>query len=828
MSNLNSMSTRLFETLTFNGFINTTGLATRLDDPSNTLLDLVCVKNFIDNTRLAGVIPIDISDHFIPFAIFSLNNPEPKQPDFFKRRLHNEENLNKFETAMSRESWDSILDSQDINFCFSLLTRTFLKHYSEQIPEERVRFNKRVMPIQKYMTPDLLRSRLEKLKLFRKSKSRSSTHEDVERYKSYLSAYNKSRNKAKKVYFRKRVRDVKGDPRGLWNILKETIGLKNKAKEVEYLEINGQRVEGSVNIANAFNFEFSNIGARLTPEIPFTSKSFYDYLPERYNTNLFFPPINDEILLHFINLIQPKKSYDDDNISMFMINRVKMHLIKPLVHIFNLSFALGVVPDGMKCSRTIAIHKGGVLTLVDHFRGVSLINSFSKIQERIVYSRLLDYLENKNFFYKHQYGFRKNYSTVHCVNMLVNKVSEALASGKVAMAILVDVRKCFDMVDRSILLKKLEHYGVRGRCLDWFKSYFSGRCQRVFFKGINSSTLEDIIYGVLQGSVLGVLLFLIMINDLGLCCKNLIALIFADDNCAYLFADSLDELIDLANHEVPRLIEWYSANRLLIHPDKTKTILFTTPSKNLNLSFDEIQLRSNFPVYINLNNENENDPSKISNLKLISYNGEEKYAKHLGVLIDPILSYKSHFEKLYKKVNRAVFSLKQMKHLLDREHLMLLYNAYIKSAIEYACALFSGLPASMLKPIIILQKRAIRIIFGAGYRAETADFFRELGILPLDKLIEFNIGKIMFDYKKGRLPNSFNNTWKLNSEHHVRNLRNNNDFFIRTLPTEFLKNLPLYKFPDIWNKLPNQIKLIDNRKQFMKDYKQLLLNSIRF
>jgi hypothetical protein len=77
-----------------------------------------------------------------------------------------------------------------------------------------------------------------------------------------------------------------------------------------------------------------------------------------------------------------------------------------------------------------------------------------------------------------------------------------------------------------------------------------------------------------------------MINDLGLCCKNLIALIFADDNCAYLFADSLDELIDLANHEVPRLIEWYSANRLLIHPDKTKTILFTTPSKNLNLSFD--------------------------------------------------------------------------------------------------------------------------------------------------------------------------------------------------------------------------------------------------
>ena len=114
INNLHSFSTLLFETLSFSGFINTTGLATRLDDPSYTLLDVVCVKNFINNTRLSGVLPIDISDHFVPFSIFSLENPEPEQPEFFKRRLHNPTNLNNFAIAMSLEGWENILASEDI------------------------------------------------------------------------------------------------------------------------------------------------------------------------------------------------------------------------------------------------------------------------------------------------------------------------------------------------------------------------------------------------------------------------------------------------------------------------------------------------------------------------------------------------------------------------------------------------------------------------------------------------------------------------------------------------------------------------------------------
>ena len=134
----------------------------------------------------------------------------------------------------------------------------------------------------------------------------------------------------------------------------------------------------------------------------------------------------------------------------------------------------------------------------------------------------------------------------------------------------------------------------------------------------------------------------------------------------------------------------------------------------------------------------------------------------------------------------------------------------------------------MLEPIILLQKKIVRIICGLGYRDSTADYFRELNILPLDKLIEYNVCKLMFDYRNRKLPSSFTGTWKLNSEMHERTLRNNDDFFIRTLPTEFLKNLPLYKFPAVWNNLPAELKIINNRTQFLNELRTILLNSIRF
>ena len=138
---------------------------------------------------------------------------------------------------------------------------------------------------------------------------------------------------------------------------------------------------------------------------------------------------------------------------------------------------------------------------------------FSKFLERIVDNRLINFLNKNDILSRNQYGFRKNYSTAHALIQLYDKISSALDDKKVSLGFFIDSSKAFDTVNHEILLDKLEHYGVLGIALQWFKSYLSYRKQFVQYNSYNSSLLH-ITCGVTQGSTLGPLLFLVYINDL--------------------------------------------------------------------------------------------------------------------------------------------------------------------------------------------------------------------------------------------------------------------------------------------------------------------------
>merc|ERR1711989_95754 len=137
-------------------------------------------------------------------------------------------------------------------------------------------------------------------------------------------------------------------------------------------------------------------------------------------------------------------------------------------------------------------------------------------------------LEIHNCIYELQFGFRAKHSTQHALASLTELVRLALDEGNFACGIFVDFQKAFDTVDHSILLSKLEHYGVRGLANNWFRSYLTNRTQYVSINGIDSS-LKEMKYGVPQGSVLGPLLFLIYINDLHCAIKCSTTHHFADD-----------------------------------------------------------------------------------------------------------------------------------------------------------------------------------------------------------------------------------------------------------------------------------------------------------
>ena len=145
-----------------------------------------------------------------------------------------------------------------------------------------------------------------------------------------------------------------------------------------------------------------------------------------------------------------------------------------------------------------------------------------------MFNRVYDFLERQNSIYNHQFGFRKKHSTIHALIDITESIRKALDNNMHACGIFIDLQKAFDTVNHSILINKVNYYGIRGIGNNWFKSYLSKRSQYVSLQGFDSD-IREVQHGVPQGSVLGPLLFLLYINDLHKAIKHSSVYHFADD-----------------------------------------------------------------------------------------------------------------------------------------------------------------------------------------------------------------------------------------------------------------------------------------------------------
>ena len=211
-----------------------------------------------------------------------------------------------------------------------------------------------------------------------------------------------------------------------------------------------------------------------------------------------------------------------------------------LSNISNESFALGIFPDHMKLAMITPIFKGGSKLDVSNYRPVSVLPTISKVLEKLMLTRLTEYLEKSKIIYEHQFGFQKNRSTTLAVLDLNTRITKALDRGNYAASVFLNFAKAFDMVNHQILLSKLENYGIRGPAKDWFESYLKSRHQIVKI-GDTLSDKMQIACGVPQGSILGPILFLLYINDIKNASKTLKFLLFADDTSTLLISKSIQE-----------------------------------------------------------------------------------------------------------------------------------------------------------------------------------------------------------------------------------------------------------------------------------------------
>ena len=238
----------------------------------------------------------------------------------------------------------------------------------------------------------------------------------------------------------------------------------------------------------------------------------------------------------------------------------------PLSDVFNLSLATCKIPSSWKCARVTPIHKGGDTTDVN-YRPISIINSITKIFEKLIFNELSSYLNDHNLLSPHQSGFRPHFWTTTALLKVTNDILSAFDNNMHTGAIFIDLTKAFDMVDHYLLLDKLYSVGLSPDALLFFNSFLHHRSQCVSFQGCQSG-FKIIDKGVPQGSSLGPLLFSIFINDLPQTCSNCQIHLYADDTVIYSPGSDTPQIQHLLQSDFISVQNWLFSNKLLINKKK--------------------------------------------------------------------------------------------------------------------------------------------------------------------------------------------------------------------------------------------------------------------
>ena len=197
----------------------------------------------------------------------------------------------------------------------------------------------------------------------------------------------------------------------------------------------------------------------------------------------------------------------------------------------------------------------------------------SKILEKLFEIRLRNYIDKNDFLFKGQYGFRTNHSTNMALNEMIDMIVNVMDKKMYSLGVFIDLKKAFDTVDHSLLIKKFKCYGIRGVASKFLECYLKNRSQFVQIKNDKSSK-KSILYGVPQGSILGPLLFILYINDMYKVSKLLHFIIFADDTNIFFSDKDPVRLVNILNKELEKLSEWFRINKLSLNVKKSNYMVF--------------------------------------------------------------------------------------------------------------------------------------------------------------------------------------------------------------------------------------------------------------
>ena len=752
---------------------------TRITAKTATLLDLFLVKNK-EKVLASGTCEVPgVSDHNIIYLGYDIRKPKFKPFEVTVRDFKNF-NVEGFLAAAELENFENVYNVGTIDDKITIMENSINNLLDIYAPYKTFTITKKDPT--PWLDDDDIRETMNKRDLFKINYHKTGNEDYDKNYKTLRNMVTKKRRNAFSKYVNKILNSKVKNSKDFYNAARKLKLISDKAQK-------GKIHFSPEELNNAF---LKNNNAKIDPAFiqTKTAELYNKTLPSIYKFSLHYVSEND---IRKVTKSIKSMSLGVDCINIFVIKTLLNRILPVLQHIINKSFENGIFPSRWKRATVIPIPKMPVPLCPSDFRPISILTAFSKIIEKLMNIQMVEYLTKHKLLDPMQSAYLKNHGTHTALLKLTEDILDAIDDSEITLLVFLDFSKAFDTVNHELLLAKLDILGFDEFSCNWIRSYLSDRYQRVKTDS-GFSPWERVINGVPQGSILGPLLFLILISDMRISIWNGSYITYADDTNLYWNSsvENAKETLKNATAVISSVSTYCRNNCLRINLDKCK--------------------------YMFLGSRNNIKKLKDLNLATPTINGfKMEYVntyKVLGIHFDEVLSWRKQVNVV---IGRAVSNFLQINRLgkfLTTESKTNLCQSIVLSHFEYCNNVYLNMDKSLKNKIQKIQNWCIRFIFNVK-RRQHCDYdacLKKLNWLNMENRRIKQGLTLIYKILHGLAPDYLCDMFSLVSEIHNVNTRSaiSSIWINKSITSQIHLKAFTVEMAKIYNSIPEDLKKCNN------------------